>query len=74
MIKNIDLYPQSSITVIDRWGNEIYTARGYNNDDVAWRGTGKNGKALPSGTYFFTLSVSLGDKKLEKKGFIELIN
>jgi len=46
----------SKITVINRWGAEVYSARDYQND---WKGEYKN-EPLPAGTYYYFLE--LGDE------------
>ncbi len=72
-IKGISNYPQNKLSIYNRWGNLVYSIKGYNNQ---WDGhpnvttiTG-NGK-LPVGTYYVILE--LGDKdNTVYKGFVEL--
>lgn len=66
-INCIEQYPDNAIQIYDRYGNEVFTARRYDN---SWMGTGKNG-ALPKGTYFYILD--LGDGTGVKKGWIQII-
>lgn len=73
IIENLDRYPGSQVTVIDRWGNTIFSANGYNNDSVIWRGSGPGSRKLPPGTYFYVISYVRNGTSVEKKGFIELI-
>jgi len=63
----IEQYPNNYIQVFDRYGNEVFVARRYDN---SWMGTGKNGN-LPKGTYFYILD--LGDGTEVKKGWIQII-
>jgi gliding motility-associated-like protein len=70
---NIEKFADNTVTVVDRWGGLIYTASGYNNANVAWRGINTNGDLVPTGTYFYTISVRFRNSRIEKKGFIELI-
>lgn len=50
-------YPNSQVTIINRWGDEVYRSpRPYNND---WRGT-FNGEDLPVGTYFYMVDFGTG--------------
>ena len=72
-IENIDKYEANKVVVVDRWGSVIYSVQNYNNDRTIWRGTDTSGRVLPTGTYFFTVSVRSGSTWMEKKGFIELI-
>lgn len=46
-------YPNNSITIFNRWGQQVYYAKPYNND---WAGA-YNGKPLPAGTYYFVLNL-----------------
>ncbi|HUH46886.1 MAG TPA: gliding motility-associated C-terminal domain-containing protein, partial [Arenibacter sp.] len=66
-INCIDQYPNNSIQIFDRYGNEVFAARRYDN---SWMGTGKNGN-LPKGTYFYILD--LGDGTEVRKGWIQII-
>ena len=66
-ISCIDLFPNSSLEVFDRYGNNVFTAKQYDN---SWDGTGKNGQ-LPKGTYFYILDLGQGIDV--KKGWIQII-
>lgn len=72
-IGNIEEYPDNHIIIFDRWGNEVFNARGYDNDKISWRGFYPNSQKAPTGTYFYSITVKLDSKKLEQRGFIELI-
>jgi gliding motility-associated-like protein len=56
-IKNINFYPNASIRVFNRWGNEVYTSRGYNND---WNGETTEGGSglLPVGSYYYVVNLN----------------
>jgi gliding motility-associated-like protein len=73
IITNIEKFVKNKIIIVDRWGSVVYTASGYNNGSVAWTGVTRDGAAVPTGTYFYTLSVQYGSKVFEKTGFIEVI-
>ncbi|MEQ8218025.1 MAG: Calx-beta domain-containing protein [Arenibacter sp.] len=60
-------YPNNTLQVYDRYGNEVFSANGYDN---TWMATGKNGD-LPKGTYFYILD--LGDGTEVRKGWIQII-
>jgi len=49
-------FPGNSVTIFNRWGEEVNTFTGYNNTSVVWKGTGKNNEPLPGGTYFYLFS------------------
>ena len=73
IITNIEKFVKNKIVIVDRWGSVVYTASGYNNASVVWTGLSREGATLPTGTYFYTISVQYADKVFEKTGFIELI-
>ncbi|AZJ34000.1 gliding motility-associated C-terminal domain-containing protein [Tenacibaculum singaporense] len=67
-------YQNNSVEIFNRWGNTVYKASGYNNEDVAFRGI-SNGRAninvdekLPSGTYYYV--IDLGDGSKPKVGWL----
>jgi len=67
VIKDIQLYPNNSVTIYDRAGRTVYSKRGYGND---WDGT-LRGVPLTQGTYFYTVDLGPGLPKF--KGFITLL-
>lgn len=66
-IKNIDLFPDNELTILNRWGSEIVKVKGYNNAN-AWDGAGLN-----NGTYFYLLKVNINNEAKVYKGFITLL-
>jgi gliding motility-associated-like protein len=50
-LDGLQKYPENTLYVYNRWGNEVYKVKNYQND---WQGTWK-GKDLPDGTYFYWL-------------------
>ncbi|HEA21183.1 MAG TPA: DUF11 domain-containing protein [Pricia antarctica] len=63
-IECIENYPNSLLRIYNRWGNEVFSAEGYDN---SWDGTsvkgstiGASGK-LPVGTYYYTLEPGEGN-------------
>jgi gliding motility-associated-like protein len=73
IINDIDRYTDNNVKIVDRWGSLIYQAAGYNNDNIAWDGVSKDGKSVPTGTYFYVIVVHRGETVVERTGFIELI-
>jgi gliding motility-associated-like protein len=67
VIKDIQLYPNNTVTIYDKAGRVIYTKHGYNND---WDGT-LRGAPLAQGTYYYI--VDLGAGVLSLKGFITML-
>ncbi len=73
LLSDIDKYPDNQVTVVDRWGSVIFTASGYDNEKVVWTGRNTSGTVVPTGTYFYAITVRLGTSTVEKRGFLELI-
>ena len=63
-IKNIDLFPNNKLTIFNRWGSEVYKAKGYTNAD-AW-----DGGNLNNGTYYYLLKVTINGEDKVYKGFL----
>lgn len=65
-IENIDNYPESTVTVYNRWGTEVFNETGYKN---TWKGTYKSGD-LPDGTYFYR--IDLGEGRRKYNGYLQI--
>jgi gliding motility-associated-like protein len=52
-VVNLLKFPDNDLQIINRWGNEVYRTKSYQNN---WRATG-----LADGTYFYILRVALCD-------------
>ena len=67
-IKNLENYPDNEVSVINRWGNEVYKKKNYRNSN------GWNGQNLSPGTYYYVLRVKLcNDLYKTYKGFVMII-
>ncbi|MDH7913130.1 gliding motility-associated C-terminal domain-containing protein, partial [Winogradskyella sp. SYSU M77433] len=71
VIDCLERFPDNKLEVYNRWGNMVYSTRGYLND---WSGT-TNGRAvvkdsdnLPAGTYYYVLD--LGDGSDPRVGWL----
>jgi gliding motility-associated-like protein len=73
ILKNIEKFKDNDVVIVDRWGGVVFKGASYNNRNVVWRGTNRNGEMVPTGTYFYTISVRDGADRVEKSGFIELV-
>ncbi|MGB5667577.1 MAG: gliding motility-associated C-terminal domain-containing protein, partial [Maribacter sp.] len=67
IVNSIEDYPNNSIEIYDRYGNQVFEARPYDN---TWDGTRNNSDA-PKGTYFYVFD--LGDGSEIRKGWIQII-
>lgn len=62
------LFETNEITIINQWGDEVFSASPYLND---WEGQ-YNGKLLPVGTYFYILDLGNGIQPIQGYIIIEL--
>ncbi|MEO1050957.1 MAG: gliding motility-associated C-terminal domain-containing protein [Bacteroidota bacterium] len=56
-IRNIELYPEVSIRVVNRWGNTVFESNGY---QQPWDGR-SNGSDLEPATYYYMVDLRNGD-------------
>lgn len=66
-IRGLELFPENDLTIVNRWGNQVYKSNNYKND---WTGEGLN-----EGTYYYVLRVKerIGGEWQSFKGYITLI-
>lgn len=77
VIYNIEQYPDNEVVIYNRWGNEVFRIKGYNNKDISFSGkanagmmTNKN-EDLIDGVYFFIIHTKDTDgKPLLNKGYV----
>ncbi len=58
-IEGLERYPENTLTIFNRWGEEVFTKKNYTND---WNGVNNNGNPLPEGTYFYMLRFKITTK------------
>jgi gliding motility-associated-like protein len=68
-IKDLDLYPQNDVRIVNRWGDEVFAQSPYQNQ---WAGTWK-GENLPGGTYYYILRVLYNGEYVKFDGPITII-
>ena len=60
-IEGIELYPENTVEIYNRWGVLVYERKGYNNLDKTFKGmsegrvTVNQSEQLPTGTYYYVL-------------------
>ncbi|RQO77925.1 hypothetical protein DBR40_08170, partial [Pedobacter sp. KBW01] len=66
-INGLANFAENELTIVNRWGNEVYRAKGYQNN--------RTGEGLNEGTYYYLLRVrKSGSSELKVfKGYITLI-
>lgn len=70
IIGNIENFPNNSVHIYNRWGNQIIGITNYNNANNSWNGQSSSGTVLPNGTYFYVIELNNGAGV--KKGWVEL--
>ncbi|WP_161596709.1 DUF7927 domain-containing protein [Chitinophaga vietnamensis] len=65
VIPGLDRYPGSTLLIYNRWGNQVYQNKNYDNK---WDGHGLN-----EGTYFYILKLRTPQGERNLKGWIELL-
>lgn len=69
IIEHIQDYPDTQVSIYNRWGGRVWQKGGYDNSSVAWDGGDQNGAALPAGTYFYVVEIN----KKKMTGWVELM-
>jgi gliding motility-associated-like protein len=69
-IERIEQYPTNRVVIMNRWGDIVYEAGGYDNSTVRFEGLSNNGSELPPGTYYY--QIELGDGTEMQTGFVTL--
>ncbi len=66
VIGNLSNYPDNEVTIVNRWGNEVYKSKAYQNN---W-----NGDRLAEGTYYYLMRLTLcdGTEKVYK-GYVMIV-
>lgn len=73
VIQNLEQYPDNTIVIFNRWGDQVFEAAPYLND---WDGGSAGAKMkitgdqVVDGTYYFVLDLGNGDEPIN--GFIDL--
>jgi gliding motility-associated-like protein len=60
IIDGIEEYPNNSIEIFNRWGDQIVRIGNYDNKTQVWKGRSRNGERVPDGTYYYILEISQG--------------
>jgi len=79
IIDGIRRYPNNRVRIFNRWGNLVYSAEGYNNENVIWYGQSNQGitmgeEILPDGTYYYVIDLDGDSNKIEPIGGYVILN
>ncbi len=66
VISNLEMYPDNELVVFNRWGNEVYSKKSYDN---LW-----DGSNLSEGTYFYMLKVKMCGKDETLSGYVTILD
>ena len=69
-IQNMEVYPENTLVVINRWGQTVFETKDYKNSE-GWDGT-FNGASVPTGVYFYVLRFKITERVV--KGSLTVIN
>lgn len=61
---------ENTVTIFDRWQNQVWSGKNYDNTSVVFRGESDAGNELPSGVYFYRIDFNSSRKR--QSGFISI--
>jgi gliding motility-associated-like protein len=70
VIRGIENFPDNEVTIFNRWGNQVFSRKGYRNED-GWDGTWGE-KFATDGTYFYFIRLN-DPKNQQYSGYIQLM-
>jgi gliding motility-associated-like protein len=62
-------YPNNELFIYNRWGQLVYTTKGYRND---WAGTNQDGAELPTAAYYYIFKLN-DDKQTVWDGSVSIL-
>ncbi len=68
IIDYLELFQPNNVMIYNRWGVLVWQGANYDNQNVVWKGTSQDGKALSDGTYYYVIEV--GQQSM--KGWVEV--
>ncbi len=72
IIEGVRAFPDNQVTIYNRWGDRVISFKGYDNQEVVWRGKRGNGQKLPSGTYFYVIEIEGDNGPQKKTGYVQI--
>lgn len=71
VIAGAELFPDATMSIYNRWGNEVFRSRGYT-AVKAWKGTDDKGQPMADGVYFYVYELNDAEEQVFK-GSVTLI-
>ncbi|CAN5383756.1 hypothetical protein BH09BAC6_BH09BAC6_02480 [soil metagenome] len=72
-IEGLNSYPDNQVVIMNRSGNVVFEAKGYDNSSKVFDGhSSKTGAMQQPGTYFYLLEYRSGDEYKRKTGYLVL--
>ncbi|MFD2160831.1 Ig-like domain-containing protein [Paradesertivirga mongoliensis] len=77
-IYNISAYPDNEVMIFNRWGNEVFRIKNYDNENNAFRGKANRGiltntqQDLVDGVYYYIINTKVAGAQKVNKGYIIL--
>ena len=75
-IVNIELFPNNTVRIFNRWGVVVFEADGYDNTSNTFRGTSKGrvtlkqNEELPVGVYYYVINYDVNGTGQSKTGYL----
>ena len=58
VIPELSDFPDNEVTIMNRWGDMIWSAQNYDNVDIIWNGTNTKNEKVANGTYFYVVKIN----------------
>jgi len=58
VIPELSDFPDNEVTIMNRWGDMIWSAQNYDNVDIIWNGTNTKNEKVANGTYFYVIKIN----------------
>lgn len=68
-IRDLERYPDNEVRIINRWGDQVYYQKPYDNQ---WKGTW-NGQDLPGATYYYIIKIKFNGESKEFNGPLTVV-
>ena len=58
----LNFFPENKVTILNRWGSEVWGTTNYDNKVNVFAGKNQSGNELPDGTYYYSITYSNEEK------------